>query len=62
MTEQQQQIGRGQETKNMFLKTFRDTSPVDHIFLIVSSIFEGADSEYRCSQVCIPAVFSQFSK
>ena len=46
----------------MFLKTFRDTSPVDHIFLIVSSIFEGADSEYRCSQVCIPAVFSQFSK
>ena len=42
--------------------SLRRTLPVDHVFCVVSSIFEVADFKFRCSQVPIPAVFSQFAK
>ena len=42
--------------------SLRRTPPVDYVFCVVSSIFEVADFKFRCSQVPIPAVFSQFAR
>ena len=42
--------------------SLRRTPPVNHVFCVVSNIFEIADFKFRCSKVQIPAVFSEFAK